>query len=248
MGIRLEDGLWLAASGRSGSHISDPYDCDVYLADTGDGLVLVDTGVGPAGDAPLSCLRACGFSPADVALILLTHGHADHAGNACHLREATSAPVKAHPACARAVSRGDTAAIALDAALAAGLYPPGYRFRPCPVEPLADGQTFRLGRTEWLAVATPGHCDGHMAYLMRKEGRGYLFAGDSLFLGGRVLLQNIPDCSIPAYAKTADRLLALDFDALLPAHFGVDLSEGKSHIEKAAALFHALAVPPQAGR
>ena len=233
MAIRLNDFLWVAASGRAGSNFSDPFDCDVYMVDTGDGLVLVDAGVGPAGDAPLDCIRACGFQPSDVKLILLTHGHADHAGNALHLHKATGAPVKAHAQCAQYVTEGDTEAIALEGAIAAGIYPPDYQFTPCPVAPLADHETFQIGQTSWQAIDTPGHCSGHMCYLMRRDGRGYLFAGDSIFKGGKISLQNIWDCSISDYAATAETLSGLDFKALLPSHYGIDLAEGKAHAEKA---------------
>ncbi len=248
MPIRLNDFLWVLASGRAGSNLTDPMDCDVYMVDTGDGLVLVDTGVGPAGGAPLESIRACGFQPADVKLILLTHGHADHAGNAFHLHKATGAPVKAHAMCARYVSEGDTAAIALKDAIAGKMYPADYSFQPCPVTPVADGETFRMGQTLWQAIDTPGHCSGHMCYLMQREGRGYLFAGDSIFVGGKVILQNIWDCSITDYAATAEKLCKLDFTALLPSHFGIDLSQGKTHVEKAASIFRTLSIPPQANR
>lgn len=246
--IRLNDFISVVASGRPGSNFSDPYDCDVYLVDTGDGLVLVDAGVGPEGGAPLDGVRACGYAPSDVRMILLTHGHADHSGNARHLHEATGAPVRAHADCARYVSQGDTAAIALEAAIRAGLYPPDYRFRPCPVEALEDGQSFCVGKTRWTALDTPGHCSGHMCYLMERDGRGYLFAGDSIFVGGKITLQNIWDCSITQYAATAEKLGGLSFNALLPSHFGVDLSEGRAHVEKARSIFQSLLVPPQAGR
>lgn len=246
--IRLNDFIMVVASGRAGSNLSDPFDCDVYLVDTGDGLVLVDAGVGPAGEAPLEGVLASGFKPSDVRLILLTHGHADHSGNARFLRERTGAPVRAHAQCARYLSEGNTVAISLEQAVKSGLYPSDYRFEACSVEPLADGETFTLGETHWTALDTPGHCSGHMCYLMERKGRKYLFSGDSIFVGGRITLQNIWDCSIPQYAATVEKLCAFDFDALLPSHFGVDLSEGKAHVEKAAAIFRSLMIPPQANR
>ena len=38
--IRLNAFLSVVASGRPGSHISDPFDCDVYMVETEEGLVL----------------------------------------------------------------------------------------------------------------------------------------------------------------------------------------------------------------
>ncbi len=246
--IRLTPFLSVIASGRPGYHFSDPFDCDVYMVETGDGLVLVDAGVGPEGNAPLEAIRQCGYQPGDVRKILLTHGHADHSGNALYLHQQTGAPVYAHPQCAKYITEGDTEAIALGGAIRAGLYPADYQFRACPVEAIQDGETFTLGNTRWTAVNTPGHCSGHMAYLMECQGYGYLFAGDSIFVGGKVHLQNIWDCSITDYAQTAETLLKLPFDALLPSHFGIDLSDGKSHVQKAVEIFRNLAVPPQVCR
>ena len=246
--IRLNNRIFVVASGRAGSNFTDPYDCDVYAVDTGEGVILVDAGVGPEGEGVLQGLREAGFAPGDVRLILLTHGHADHSGNAAYLRERTDARVMAHPLCARYVTEGDAEAIALTPALRAGAYPAGYRFRACPVEPIADGYAFTMGQTRWTAIDTPGHCSGHMCYLMEADGRRTLFAGDSIFVGGKITLQNIWDCSITDYARTAERLCALEFDALLPSHFGIDLNEGKRHCLRAREIFDSLLVPPQANR
>ena len=246
--MQLDRRVFVVASGRAGSNFTDPYDCDVYAVDTGVGVVLIDAGVGPEGEDVLNQLNLAGFSPKDVRLILLTHGHADHSGNAAYLHEHTGAGVMAHPLCAKYVSEGDTEAIALNPAIRAGAYPADYVFRACPVEPLEGETSFEVGDTRWKAIDTPGHCSGHMCYLMEADGKKYLFAGDSIFVGGRITLQNIWDCSITEYAKTADRLCGLDFDALLPSHFGIDLNEGKRHCLRAKEVFDSLLVPPQANR
>jgi hydroxyacylglutathione hydrolase len=59
----------------------------------GDRVVVVDTGVGGQKEHILARLAAEGRAPGDVSLILLTHGHGDHAGSAAALREATGAPI-----------------------------------------------------------------------------------------------------------------------------------------------------------
>lgn len=246
--LRLNQRIYVVASGRAGSNFSDPFDCDVYMVDTGDGLILVDAGVGPKGDAPLKGILESGHQLSEVKMILLTHGHADHSGNARYLHEQTGAPIFAHENCAQYVSEGNQQAIALQNAISAGLYPKDYQYLSCPVEPLYDGETFAVGSTQWTAIDTPGHCSGHMCYLMQCEGRKYLFAGDSIFVGGKITLQNIWDCSIVQYAKTAEKLSKIQFDALLPAHFGIDMNEGHTHIEKALEIFQNLLVPPQANR
>jgi glyoxylase-like metal-dependent hydrolase (beta-lactamase superfamily II) len=54
---------------------------NVFLIEHPDGLVLIDTGLGPDADAQmLKNLKAAGFDPANVKAVLLTHYHGDHIG------------------------------------------------------------------------------------------------------------------------------------------------------------------------
>ena len=68
---------------------------NVYLL-TGDKAVLIDAG-GPK-DVPriLSFMKELGIQDGQLSLILLTHGHWDHAGGAAALRTATRAPIAIH--------------------------------------------------------------------------------------------------------------------------------------------------------
>jgi len=59
----------------------------------GDRVVIVDTGVGGQAERILERIAEEGHAPGDVSLILLTHGHGDHAGSAAALRDATGAPI-----------------------------------------------------------------------------------------------------------------------------------------------------------
>jgi glyoxylase-like metal-dependent hydrolase (beta-lactamase superfamily II) len=83
-------------------------------------------------------------------------------------------------------------------------------------------------------------------YLLEGGDRSALFSGDCLFWGGTIILQNIPDCSIPAYHATMERLAALDFDALLPGHLTISLRDGRRHADTAANAFRSLGLPRQA--
>jgi hypothetical protein len=79
---------------------------------------------------------------------------------------------------------------------------------------------------------------------MRGTDRTYLIGADLVFWGGKILLQNIHDCRIDAYAASVLKIAQLDFDGLLPGHLQISLGGGKEHVDKAAAAFQQLGVPP----
>jgi glyoxylase-like metal-dependent hydrolase (beta-lactamase superfamily II) len=100
-----------------------------------------------------------------------------------------------------------------------------------PHQPLRDGETVRLGNTELLAVATPGHAPAHHAYLVTDHARApepwLVLTGDALLVGdaGRPDLHAHADVSAEDMARTllrsiTDRLLTLpDHLLLYPAHY-----------------------------
>jgi glyoxylase-like metal-dependent hydrolase (beta-lactamase superfamily II) len=61
-----------------------------------EGVILVDAGYPKSEAAILAEARRRGIDRSDIRLILLTHGHADHAGSALQLHEATGAPIALH--------------------------------------------------------------------------------------------------------------------------------------------------------
>lgn len=246
--MQLDRRIYVVGSGWAGYQLTEHYDCDVYLIDCGGDLVLIDTGAGIAPELILEQIRFHGFSEKDISTILLTHGHGDHVGGTAFFKKATGAKVLAHPDCARYLTEGDQEKMSVAPAAQKGLYPEGFRVEPCDTQSFCDGETLAKGSVVFTAVGTPGHCSGHNAYLCRTPEKTYLFAGDSIFLGGTISLQNIWDCCIADYAKTAEKLNRLDFEALLPSHFGIDLKCGKKHIQKAAEIFARLDIPGQANK
>jgi hydroxyacylglutathione hydrolase len=69
-----------------------PMNVMAYLL-IGERVVIVDTGVGGQSEMILRRLADEGHAPSDVSVILLTHGHGDHAGSASALREATGSRI-----------------------------------------------------------------------------------------------------------------------------------------------------------
>ena len=248
--MKLTRDVALVGGGHAGFDLSAPLDCHVYLLDGGDELALVDAGVGDiAGDIPaiLANIIADGYDPGRISRLLLTHYHADHAGGAAELRDRLGCTVHGSPLTARTLETADVEAISLPFAQAAGFYPANYRFRPCPTAgDLVEGGAFRVGRLTVTPFDTPGHCRGHLSFLVEGGERRYLLGGDLVFYGGTIIAQNIHDCSIQEYGASVRKMAAVDFDALLPGHFAVSLRHGKRHLDAAAAAFAKLAIPRNA--
>lgn len=233
--MRLLPGLDIVFSGALGFDLSDPFDCTCYRLDTEAGAVLFDAGAGR---------NAATLPEAAPALVLLTHAHADHAGGAAALRE-RGARVMAGAATAALVAAGDERGISLEPARAAGIYPGEYRFRACAIDRgLQDGETLCWGETRITAIATPGHSADHTSFLVEAPSARMLVAGDALFHGGRVLLQDAWDCDVPALCRSIRRLAALDFEIFLPGHGGFSLSRGHRHAETALGFVKRMLVPP----
>ncbi len=69
---------------------------NAFLVCTPDGAILVDSGLPNTEKKFERVLRQQGLGFSDVRLIVITHAHVDHAGNAHRLRELCQAPVLAH--------------------------------------------------------------------------------------------------------------------------------------------------------
>jgi glyoxylase-like metal-dependent hydrolase (beta-lactamase superfamily II) len=246
--MRLTPDIALVGGGPfTGFGLTPDLDAHTYLLDGGDELALIDCGLGTrAGrDGLLGRVRTAGAEPARIRRLFVTHYHTDHAGGAGVYRSELGLTVAAAADVADALATGDPERTQFAAASALGFYPEGYAYAPCRVDdPLIDGNERRVGRLTIRAIATPGHCAGHLSYLVTGGERDYLFAGDAVFAGGRILLQAIPDCDLGESLASVRRLAATAFDALLPGHGAIVLSGGAAHVASAVAAIDRLAVPP----
>ena len=247
--MRLRDDLYLVGGGNAGFDLSAPLDCHVYLLDGGDELALVDAGLGIAGgiEAILANVAGDGLDPRRIPRLLLTHYHADHAGGAAEFAGRLDLTVHGSPATAAAISTGDEEAISLPLARQSGFYPDSFQLRPCPVHgDLVEGTRVELGRLTVTAFETPGHCRGHLSFLLDGPRGTAFLGGDLLCHGGRVLMQNTHDCSIQDYAASIFKVEPLRFDAFLPGHGAISLRDGSRHVALAAAAFRRLGLPENA--
>jgi glyoxylase-like metal-dependent hydrolase (beta-lactamase superfamily II) len=142
-------------------------------------LTLVDTGMFFAHKRIVAGLAQIGKSPRDIARIILTHAHSDHAGSAARLLRQASAPgAHVHTKDAGLVAAGKPAPAATRInRLMQRL--PGMTYRPVPViQELHDGQQLSVAGT-MTVLHTPGHTPGHVSLLHHDS--GVLITGDSIF-------------------------------------------------------------------
>ena len=137
-------------------YVGDAKVC-MHLVDTGDGLILFDSGFSHTYHMLLDSIRKLGFDPKDIRYVITSHGHFDHFGGADRLRDAYGCKVlmsrvetdllremPERALCHLSAMEGDTVA--------------------WPDKTLEDGEIFTLGNTSIRCVIAPGHTMGTMAF------------------------------------------------------------------------------------
>jgi metallo-beta-lactamase class B len=124
-----------------------------YLIATKAGLIVIDGGDAVTGHQVLSNIKALGFDPRQVKVLLNTHQHFDHAGGLAEVKKASGAKLYASAADGAVLAAGGRGDPFLKAK----------RFWYEPVKPdvtLKDGQTVSLGGWTLTAHITGGHTKG----------------------------------------------------------------------------------------
>jgi len=187
-----------------------------YLVEGPMECVLIDTGQ-PDGTLGVGhLLGQAGRPPHEVRLILLTHAHAGHAGNAAALRRLTGA---------RLAASEETARLLRDPGSMATLGGLPWRRRVAwPPEPIRIDEVLSPGQVLDLAggvevLDAPGHAPGSLAF--HCYGPNALAVGDAATVSRRHGLLPPParHCHDPHLARqTAERLAAVDARVVAPGH------------------------------
>ncbi|MFW6188798.1 MAG: MBL fold metallo-hydrolase [Planctomycetota bacterium] len=196
-------------------------DCNAYLVDTGDPLVLIDCGCGESLPGLLGNVKEMGFKTHEITHAFLTHCHLPHAGGAEALRR-NDVELMAAPQAAEAMRTAATETAA---------YHYAREFTPAEeVTELEDGQSVTLGRCEFRARHLPGHSTGSMGYEIRAEERRMLFCGDVVRSPDVSQIRGRLDYDPEAYAETLKRLLEDPPHVLYPGHGPFCLSHAEHWI------------------
>jgi hydroxyacylglutathione hydrolase len=93
-------------------------------------------------------------------------------------------------------------------------------------------------------IPTPGHSAGSVCFLVDTEEGAALFAGDTVFAGGRISLIVAPGSDLLAMQESVAGLGGLDVTSLLPGHGIFPLEGGQEHIDQAVEAFSTM-LPPR---
>jgi metallo-beta-lactamase class B len=127
------------------------------------GHILIDGALPQSAPLVEANIRALGFQPRDIRLILNSHEHFDHAGGLATLQRATGARIAASPAAARALRQGHPTAE--DPQYQTGLKSPFPSVTRA--QTIADRTTLRVGPLAVTAHFTPGHTPGATTWSWR---------------------------------------------------------------------------------
>ena len=203
---------------------------------SGDGIVLIDTGVGgPGASGQLElALRNAGFSLADVALLACTHAHGDHYGAAgtvidgagCelwlhpawgHIRTIVEDPEAAWEQRIEVARQSGAPAKALERYSQRRSEPPVIDRIVEPDRDLVRGVEIETEIGTWQVHETPGHAPSHV--VLHQPERRLMISGDHLL--GRVSLffdhGHTPD-PVAEFLDSLDRVAGLETDLCLAGH------------------------------
>lgn len=185
-------------------------DPTAYLIDTGAGLILLDVGYTPFEPEVIKNIKALGFDPKNIRIVLNSHAHLDHSGGIAALKHDTGAKLHAmvgDAAILEAGGKGDA-----DVGDKAG-------FPPVKVDRvLKDGDTVSLGKVTLTAHLTPGHSPGCTTWTMPAQVDGKTVT--ATFICSLTILPGVPmDRARQAQWRTTySKLEAMPCDLFLASH------------------------------
>lgn len=192
----------------------------------GERPALIDPG--PASRAGSVAEAVAGACVGELASVVLTHIHFDHAGGAAELaRLNPGSKIYVHPRVARFLIEPAPLFAAVESVWGELTGPVFGLPEPAVeqvVETVSDGDRIGLGGGRFLEVVeTPGHTRAHLAFL--ESDRGYLFPGDATGIelpGSEVVRPSTPpsDYDRTSFEGSLELLRSLGATRMFLPHFG----------------------------
>lgn len=137
-------------------YVGDTKVC-MHLLDTGEGLILFDSGYSHNFSSLIASVEKLGFNPYDIKYVIHSHGHFDHFGGGDRLRTIYGSKIF--------MSAEDTGLLREMPERALMHLAPKSDDKICwPDETISDGDIIELGNAKIRCVSAPGHTLGTMAF------------------------------------------------------------------------------------
>ncbi len=198
-------------------YVGDKVVC-VHLLDTGDGLILFDSGFPHAAGQLLGNIRSLGFDPADIKYVVHSHEHFDHFG--------ATRMLQTKYRCKTFIHRLGAETFRIHphhTELQASRCPDAALF--IPDEELSDGEEIRLGDMVIQCIHTPGHSAGATSYFFDIEENGKILRaglcgvnGNLTLHPGRLLKYGIPFAAGDDYLASIKKIQNETVDITLDTH------------------------------
>jgi glyoxylase-like metal-dependent hydrolase (beta-lactamase superfamily II) len=222
--------------------------CNAWALAAGDGIVLVDCGLDEPGSLREleRAMDQVGLAFEDVRLLVGTHAHPDHVGQAATVQERTGCAFWLHPRHEHASQPLHDPAAAIDHRIEIGRQsgvpeeplqrwaaarreePSGVAGLPTPDRDLVRGVTMDTDAGTWTVHETPGHAPSHV--VLHQPERRLLLSGDHVL--GRIALYFehgwTPD-PVGEFMASLDAVERLDVRLTLSGH-GRPFTDFAAHV------------------
>ena len=189
------------------------YPASSHLIDTGEGLILIDTGYSDTLFLLINSIYKLGFNPYDIKYIINTHWHDDHTEATAALSHLTGAKTF--------IGKKDLEKV---------------KKYFIPDDILSDGDVVTLGNTKIEVMETPGHTEGTISLFYETEEDGVKYnvgtfggAGANTLVKERFDYDNCRE----DYLKSIKRLKEKKVDVFIGNHVWNNNTEDKAEILKA---------------
>ncbi len=225
-------------------HYIAPYYAAAYLIVEGDQAAFIDNNTSYAMPHLMAALKEQDMHPEQVAYIIITHLHFDHAGGTSALAKlCPNAQVLCHPKAVRHLVEPERLVASVTHVYGEERFAELYGLiEPIPakrVREVADGETILLGKRPLKMLHTPGHAKHHI--VIHDEKAQSAFTGDIFGVMHRsptamptpcLLFSSAPkDFDAALAKKSIRRILDTGANRLYLSHFGAYTSLGKGEAQ-----------------
>jgi len=194
-------------------------DLAAYLITTPQGLILINSNLKSSVPQIRRSVEALGFRFSDVKILLISHGHADHAAGSAGIKQLTGAKYEVMDGDVPLVESGGKKDFfyGKDAEML---------FEPAKVDRvLHDRDEVKLGDVVLVAHLTPGHTKGCTTWTMKvvEGGKSYnvvIVGSPNVNTGYKLVGNSLYPQIVEDYERTFRTLKGLPCDVFLGAHGG----------------------------